>query len=496
VSKKSVKEKKTLEELLEVALVSEEEQPYEVPENWVWTYLGIFCRLFNGYAYKSTDYSEIGVPLIRISDINEGDVNITDKTVRVPQKFLNEKFTIRKGDLLIAMSGSIGKVGIYNADEPALQNQRVGNIKTLFPEVLLDGYRNLFVAHSARTIQKLSYGGVVQNVSGELIEGLKLPLPPLPEQKRIVDRVESFLEKINEAKRLIEEAKETFASRRAAILAKAFRGELTKRWREVNRNEVTADLLIEKIKLEKSKTTKKKIADSVILTTGYELPYGWKWVNLSELIESSTYGTSAKTSETPSDRCKPVLRMGNIRDGQIVTENLKYLPEDHEDIDSLDLEEGDLLFNRTNSFELVGKTAVVRSEHAGKYTFASYLVRVRLVFKELLSEYVCAYINSNQGREYLLSQATQQVGQANINPTKLGTLPIPLPPVPELRVITAIIKRINTLEKQTDLDLNDEINRIQNSILQKAFCGELGTNNPEEESAIELIKETLSKQLS
>ncbi|WP_035295381.1 restriction endonuclease subunit S [Brevibacillus thermoruber] len=485
MSKKNSKVKKTLEELLEEALVPEEEQPYEVPENWVWTRLGVIGKYYNGRAFKSSEWTDSGRPIIRIQDLTRTNNN--------PNYFEGEvdpRHEVNPGDLLISWSGTLGA---YIWDGPqAVLNQHIFKVESFINR----RFHYYVVKNLINDLYNRTHGSGMVHVTKGVFENTPIPLPPIQEQKRIVDRVESLLEKINEAKLLIEEAKETFASRRAAILFKAFRGELTEKWREENSNEVTAELLIEKIKLEKSKTAKKKIADSVILNTGYELPYGWKWVYLSDLIESSTYGTSAKTSEAPSDSCIPVLRMGNIHDGEIVTDNLKYLPQDHEDIVRLDLEEGDLLFNRTNSFELVGKTAVVRPEHAGKYTFASYLVRVRLVFKELLSEYVCAYINSNQGREYLLSQATQQVGQANINPTKLGTLPIPLPPEPELRVITAILKRIKTLEKQTDLALNDEIKRIQNSILQKAFRGELGTNNPDEESAIELIKETLSKQLS
>jgi type I restriction enzyme S subunit len=90
------------------------------------------------------------------------------------------------------------------------------------------------------------------------------------------------------------------------------------------------------------------------------------------------------------------------------------------------LEEYDLLFNRTNSSELVGKTAIILNSEALEMTFASYLVRIRLFYKEILASYVCSYLNGADGRSVLLGEVTQQVGQANINPTKLSTLFIPL----------------------------------------------------------------------
>ncbi|MFC0298928.1 restriction endonuclease subunit S, partial [Geobacillus jurassicus] len=110
---------KSMEQLLEEALVPKDEQPYEVPGNWVWVKFGVVAKLFNGYAFKSTDYSDEGIPIIRISDLN-GMETTPETAVRVPRELYNEKFLVRKGDLLIAMSGATtGKIGIYNSDEIA-----------------------------------------------------------------------------------------------------------------------------------------------------------------------------------------------------------------------------------------------------------------------------------------------------------------------------------------------------------------------------------------
>jgi type I restriction enzyme, S subunit len=118
------------------------------------------------------------------------------------------------------------------------------------------------------------------------------------------------------------------------------------------------------------------------------------------------------------------MRMGNIQNGQLVADSLKFLPMEHEEFPELLLKPGDLLFNRTNSFELVGKTAVY-SGTPERCSFASYLIRVRFL-GEILPEFVGYVINSVYGREWISSVVSQQVVQANVNGTKLKAFSVPL----------------------------------------------------------------------
>jgi type I restriction enzyme S subunit len=167
------------------------------------------------------------------------------------------------------------------------------------------------------------------------------------------------------------------------------------------------------------------------------LPGEWSWASVGELSSLVQYGTSSKTSEDPSG--VPVLRMGNIVGGQLSLENLKYLPHDHPDLSALVLEPGDILFNRTNSAELVGKTAVY-SGHPKVCSFASYLIRVRLKHcyePALLSH----YLNSVYGKAWITSVVSQQVGQANVNGSKLKALSVPVPPRDDQRHIVAEIEK-------------------------------------------------------
>ena len=154
------------------------------------------------------------------------------------------------------------------------------------------------------------------------------------------------------------------------------------------------------------------------------LPSGWSWATVEDVSDAIDYGTSAKTHEGPEG--VPVLRMGNIAGGQLQLDDLKFLPATHDEFPKLLLHSGDVLFNRTNSPELVGKTAVY-SGHPTPCSFASYLLRIKLVGYE--PKLLSSYINSSHGRAWVASAVSQQVGQANVNSTKLKAFRIPVPPL-------------------------------------------------------------------
>ena len=179
----------------------EEELPFDIPENWVWCRLGEVCDFENGFAFSSDNYCSQGIPLIRISNIQNSKIDLKD--VVFVDKIVDEKFIVEKGDLLIAMSGATtGKMGNYTLEEKAYLNQRVGNIRIKAESVLYPKYRDFFMLTKSNDVLKMAYGGAQPNISGKMIESLLLPLPPLTEQKRIVEKIEeifSALEFIEES---------------------------------------------------------------------------------------------------------------------------------------------------------------------------------------------------------------------------------------------------------------------------------------------------------
>lgn len=110
--------------------------PYELPEGWKWVRLGDVCKFENGYAFKSDQFVSVGIPVVRITNIKENEI-IFDNCVYTAEKDIEDRYLIKKGDLLIAMSGATtGKNGVYQSNEPAYLNQRVGNIKIIDNNVL------------------------------------------------------------------------------------------------------------------------------------------------------------------------------------------------------------------------------------------------------------------------------------------------------------------------------------------------------------------------
>lgn len=464
-------------------LVVKNDVSYTIPYNWVWTRLGFIGDYINGKAFKSNEWSENGLPIIRIQNLTNSNKN----SPNYYQGDIDEKYIINPQDFLISWSGTLGAY-LWNGPQGVL-NQHIFKVRTRINKL----YHYYLTKNLIAEMYSKTHGSGMVHVTKKVFDSIIVPLPPLNEQKRIADKIESLFAKIDEAKRLIDEAKESFELRRAAILDKAFRGELTKKWRNNNPTKESfygaenKSTNIKKFKNHLDEKWKKKL---------YLLPEGWSWIQLNELIENSAYGTSLKTDDKSNGI--PVIRMGNLtKDGEFILHDLKYLPENFSDKEKLNLEEDDILFNRTNSYELVGKSGVVSKDLAGKFTFASYLIRIRLHEKEVFASYVCRFINSYFGREMLLSMVTQQVGQANINSQKLASIFIPVPPKEELYEINSLLNKFlnfeNNIEEIMRIDTN--ISTLKQSILQKAFRGELGTNDPTEDSSLELLKETLQSQV-
>lgn len=447
----------TIEERLQQALVPAEEQPYEVPENWVWVRLGAVCFFENGYAFKSDKFSsEKGIPVIRISNIKENNVDLDD-CIKTLEENIDEKFIVHQGDLLIAMSGATtGKNGVYMSANIAYLNQRVGNIKVKNKELLIEKFRNFYIANMQNEILNTAYGGAQPNISSQKMSVMTFPLPPLSEQQRIIERIEVLFAKLDEAKERLQEVADSFAVRKAAILHKAFMGELTKQWRREN-----------------------GVSDE-----------SWEEKTIGEICSSLKYGTSKKSSD---DGEVVVLRMGNLQNGEIDWSNLAYTS-DEEDIKKYLLKSGDVLFNRTNSPELVGKTSIYRGEMPAIY--AGYLIKLDYEKNIVVGDYLNYYLNSSKAKEYYMQVKTDGVSQSNINAKKIGEFEIPLPTLSEqheiVRLIDELLARERKAQQVTEQALAS-IDLMKKSILARAFRGELGTNKASEARALELLRQVLAE---
>lgn len=175
----------------------------QLPDSWCWSTLGDVCSFISGYSYSSSEYKKAGIPLVRISDINDGIISLDNCAYIQPQGERN--VYLQKGDILIAMSGATtGKMGIYMNEESAILNQRVGVVRVTDSKIISEKYRDYFLYRKSSDILKLAYGGAQPNISGKMICSLLLPLPPYSEQLRIVAKIEELFAVLDEIQKSIE----------------------------------------------------------------------------------------------------------------------------------------------------------------------------------------------------------------------------------------------------------------------------------------------------
>lgn len=370
----------------------------------------------------SVTYKQVTVRLWNKGVILRGEQEGTDiKTKR--------QFFVKTGQLLMSRidvrNGAIGLVPkeldgaivsndfwVYNFDENQIHPEFLAlYVKT--PNFIEDADRT-----SSGTTKRI-------RAEESRFLGIEIPLPPLTEQRRIVAHIESLAARVNEAQRLRDEA------------------------------DVEAELLVGR-----------EIASL------FANAKGWNSYNLGDLISEMSYGTSAKAH---NERVGiPVLRMGNIQNGKLDLSDLKYMHPSEQEMNKLRLQKGDILVNRTNSAELVGKCAVFDLE--GDYLFASYIIRIRLDQQKADPRLVAQYINSPAGRAYMFAERKQMTGQANVNSKKLAALPIGLPPLDEQRRIVAYLDglqaKVNALRGLQSAS-GEELSALMPSVLDRAFKGEL-----------------------
>lgn len=451
----------TIEEKLQNALVSKEEQPYKIPNNWCWTYFKDIFYIENGYAFKKIDYKKEGIPLVRISNIENGIVNINECIYVNKLEKNEEKYVIEKGDLLIALSGATtGKNGVYYLDEIAYLNQRIGNIKIKNKEKVLNEYRNYYIALKNEDILNLAYGGAQPNISPKVIEFISIPLPPIKEQQRIVNRIESLFAKLDRAKELIENTLAQFEQNKMAILHKAFTGELTAKWRKENNIDLSSwenGILMDFCKINPKKINTKEFDDDMIVSF-IPMP-----------CVSDIWGKIIK---------KELRKLGEVKKGYT------------------NFCEGDVLFAKITPCMENGKSAIVdKLENDIGFGSTEFYV-LRCDENKLNNKYLHYFVRQKTFRDEAKGEMTGAVGQQRVPKTFLENYKMKVPTIEEQQEIVNILdnllakyNKIKNLEQQLE-----KIELLKKAILAKVFRGELGTNNPDEESAENLLKEILAEK--
>ena len=477
------KEELTLEEKLERALVPVEEQPYEVPGNWCWTYLKDIAQWGSGGtpSRKNPAYYDGNIPWVKTGELEDDYLYDTEEKVSVEaiQKSNAKLFPVET--VLIAMYGAtIGKTAILGVDAAtnqacacAICNSSINN-KYLF--YYLRSQKDNFIEQGK--------GGAQPNISQNIIKNNCIPLPSKAEQKRIVEKIESLFVKLNESKEKLQNILDTFEDRKAVILYKAFQGTLTRTWRE-NYTVKSAANYLQDI-LDKGECSSRK---EFKFWNNDSLPESWAESKIGNLLYfAGRIGWKGLKAEEYTEEGPLLLSVYNLNDGDEVSYNRVYHISDkrYEESPEIMVKQGDVLLTKDGAG--IGKLGYVK-ELAQKATINYSLLLIR-PGNVAISKYIFYLLSGPElqriVKERITGSATPHLFQKDIK-----EFIIPVPPLEEQREIvrilddilskeTNIYKTIKKVVAQTDL--------MKKSILAKAFRGELGTNNPEEESPIELLK--------
>lgn len=416
-----------------------------LPENWCICKMPEIVLWTSGGTPKATDksYYENGeIPWLVIGDLNDGQVFFSEKSIT--QKAVRESSAklIPPGTLLLGMYGSIGKLGVTQMWSAT--NQAIASA------ISLEGIRVYYLFYWLKYIRSklftLGKGGTQKNISLTVINSLEIPLPPLAEQERIVQKIEELFAEI--------------------------------------------DAGIENLKIVKNQI---KLYRQSVLKDAFDFDKK-DFFCLKGFIEKPRYGTSKKCSSEWKNNDIPVYRIPNINfyQGIIDKTDLKFASFDDNEKKALALEKEDILLIRSNgSLNLVGRCALINNEDINGL-FAGYLIRLRIKDKKrLLPKFILQFLNSDNARTYIENKAKSTSGVNNINSEEISDIQIPLPSLAEQERIVAEIEtrfeRADAMELAVQNAL-DTAEKLKQAILKKAFRGELVPQDPNDEPASVLLE--------
>lgn len=446
----------TPEEKLAQALVHDWEQPYKVPKNWIWSYIRSGYEVTSSKRVHKDDWLSEGVPFYRTRELVKlSEHGHVDNELFISEEQYEEYKTTygvpQIGDLLISGVGTIGVPYIVNSEEKFYFKD--GNViwfrnKGLFlSQYIYYLYKSLFMDNQ---IHEMSSGTTVDTYTIINANNTMVPVPPHAEQKRIVDRIEYLFAKLDEAKEKAQSVLDSFETRKAAILHKAFTGELTAKWRTEH---------------------------GIGMDT-------WKHHAFCELCADIVRGGSPRPAGSPEFYDGPIPFM---KVADITRNNSPYVSSAEYSIKEAGLKKTRMVNANTllltNSGATLGVPAICTFETTFNDGIAAFL---GLPEDTLLFYY---YFWTSKTSD--LRAINKGAAQPNLNTTIIGDVEIDVPSDLEKYEIVRVLESLFTKEEQAKEAAEavlEKIDLLKKSILARAFRGELGTNDPSEESALELLK--------
>ena len=361
--------------------------------------------------------------------LDSGERTISDNALKESSTTL-----IPKGNLLVGTRVGTGKI-VVNRIDIAISQDLTGVIvdkSKYFPE---------FIAYQTREqrlqecFRKQKRGVTIQGISRDDLKDFVLYVPPLDEQQKIAAVLFKIQQAIEIQESIIENTRELKKSTLHHVFTHGLRGE-------------------------KSKET--EIGP---------IPERWEVLELGSVLRLAQYGLSVRGL---SNGQYPILRMNCQIDGQVHLNDLQYVNLGNDIFEKFKVDDGDILFNRTNSWELVGRTAIYHSKEAA--VFASYLIRLKLKEEKIIPDYLNCFFNMDATQRRLKSLASRGVSQSNISASKLKTFQVPVPAMDEQLEIASILR---TMDQKIDIHIakKSALQDLFKTMLNKLMTGEIRVND-------------------
>ena len=427
----------------------------EIPEGWASCKIGEVTQVVSGGTPPSKDLTnfttESGIPWITPADlsgyrniyISRGARNLSEKGF-----FACSANKIPQGSVLFSSRAPVGYIAI--AANELTTNQ--GFKSFVLPDSLDSRFVYFYLKHIKPIAEAMATGTTFKELSGSVSAQLPLVIAPLNEQRRIADKLDSLLARVDACRDRLDRVSSIVKRFRQAVFDAAVSGQLT-------RSYVNGDT-------------------------------SWPTYLLDNLLFDIRYGTAKKSSYIVSNGT-PVIRIPNIKNGKVDIHDLKYGEFDNREIETLSLAEGDLLVIRSNgSIDLVGRAAVVTSEARG-YLFAGYLIRLRLDTSLIEPQYLWMFLESSEVRQYIEITARSTNGINNLNSKEVRAIELNLPSLNEQQ---EIIRQAELLFAYADhlethyQSAHTQVERLVPMLLSKAFRGELVPQDPNDEPASILLE--------
>ncbi len=421
-----------------------------LPEGWIDAVMEDLADIQLGKMLDKTKNKGDPTPYLRNINVRWGSFDLSDV---LEMRFTQEErvfFSIKDNDLIVCEGGEPGRAAIWRAGPTVLKYQKALHRVRLLEWVIPD-FVYYFLRHASKQglLESFLTGTTIKHLPRNAFLRFKLPLPPTNEQRRIVAKLDSLFERTRRAREELSQIPRLIENYKRAILEAAFRGALTKDWRD-----------------------------------RHVIKSAWEMATVRDAIFDIRYGTSKKCLPEPCGT--PVLRIPNVTSGGIDFCDLKFADLTGKELEKLSLKLGDVLVVRSNgSVDLVGRSVVV-GERAVGYAYAGYLIRLRPKTSDVDPAFLSWMLSSPYTRKTIEVNARSTSGVHNINSEELQALPLPIPSLDEQREAVRLIQNaFDWLETVSDdveksMKLIDHLDRAN---VAKAFRGELVPHDQNDEPA-------------